>query len=317
MPPHPRFLSVCLNPALQETVVLERLREDEVNRSSEYRQDASGKGINVTRVLTQLGERATLLTQAGGRSRARFLSLAEQDGLCVTWVDSGSEIRTCTTLLNREQATCTEIVQEAVAVAPATESRVREAYARLLPEHSVVIFSGTKAPGFSDGLYPALVEQAKLVGATVVLDVSGADLRACLEHAPDVVKPNFAEFSATFVTDGMPSEHARDADLEQRVREQMSAVAGRYGCAVVLTHGTQPTLFVEPGGGEPSRSGTGEVMGIAVEPIRPLNSIGSGDAFTAGLARALAHGAELREAVRQGHECGQKNAALIRPGVIR
>ena len=61
------FLTICLNPVLQKTIVLPHLYEDEVNRSREYYFDAAGKGIFVSKVLMQLGEKAVHLTQAGGR----------------------------------------------------------------------------------------------------------------------------------------------------------------------------------------------------------------------------------------------------------
>ncbi len=63
------FLTVCLNPTLQKTIVLQKLLEDEVNRTNEHFLDASRKGINVSRVLTQLGAEVIHLTQVGGRNR--------------------------------------------------------------------------------------------------------------------------------------------------------------------------------------------------------------------------------------------------------
>jgi 1-phosphofructokinase family hexose kinase len=294
---------------LQKTLVLPQLLENEVNRSQEYRLDASGKGINVARVLTQLGEQATQLTQAGGRSRDLFVTLAAQDQVSVRWVDSDSEIRSCYTLLSRAAKTCTEIVEEAEPVAPDTEARVHVAYSELLRDHQVVIFSGTKAAGFSAELYPTMVREAKAAGARVILDLRGTDLLRSLEHRPDVIKPNFVEFAATFLIGTMPSEHAADRQLAQRVRERMLVVAHEHGCLVVLTHGTQPTLWTEPG--------REVVLEAAVDRIAPTNSIGSGDAFTAGLAAALARGAAAAEAVRSGQACGRKNAARLRPGVIR
>jgi len=303
-----RHLSVCLNPVLQKTLTLESLRENEVNRVRCHRIDASGKGINVIRVLTQLGTEAALLTQAGGRNRDRFLMLAAEDGLSVHWVESGSEIRSCYTLLSQKAATCTEIVEEAVPVSEGTEDRVRDAFDELVSQHGSVIISGTKAAGFSDELYPDLVRAAKTAGARVVLDVRGPDLLRSLAYRPDVIKPNFSEFAATFVTESMPSEHVLDAELERCVVERMLELAREHGCVVVLTHGMRPTLVAEPGNGDVAR--------VSVDPVVPLNTTGSGDAFTAGFSEALAAGASLVDAVERGHACGRENALQVRPGVI-
>jgi 1-phosphofructokinase family hexose kinase len=305
MPP-PCFLSVCLNPVVQKTLVLPRLLEDEVNRSCEQYVEASGKGVNVTRVLTQLGERATHLTQAGGSRRDLFLQLVARDGLKVECVDSGSEIRSCYTLLNRERATCTEIIEEAAPVAPETQARVLDAYSRLVAEHQVVIVSGSKAAGFSDDLFPAMVQTAKLRGALVIVDIRGADLVRSLAYQPDVVKPNFAEFVATFLPGKRQAAHASTGPSVAAVRDQMRQLSQEYGCQVVLTRGEQPTLF----------AWEGHVAEAAVEPIRVVNSIGSGDAFTAGLASVLGRGGDLLSAVQKGQHCGRLNAACLRPGAI-
>jgi hypothetical protein len=77
------FLTVCLNPVLQRTLSFPALRIGGVNRTEEHRVDASGKGINVARVLTQLGARATALTTVGGRFADYFLDLTRRDELTV------------------------------------------------------------------------------------------------------------------------------------------------------------------------------------------------------------------------------------------
>ena len=141
------FLTVCLNPTLQKTIVLDELHENRVNRSDEYYFDASGKGVNVSRVLTQLGEPVVHLTQADGMYRNQFISLAATDGITVVPVASRSEIRFCYTLLNRHNHTSTEIVEESMPVESNTETRIRQKYRELLPESHTIIISGSKAAG--------------------------------------------------------------------------------------------------------------------------------------------------------------------------
>ena len=54
------FLSVCLNPTLQKTLSFSSIVPGKVNRTGVHRLDVSGKGINVTRILTQLGKKAAI-----------------------------------------------------------------------------------------------------------------------------------------------------------------------------------------------------------------------------------------------------------------
>ncbi len=151
------FLTVCLNPTLQKTLRFPSIYSGTVNRTGIHRLDASGKGINVTRVLTQLGKKTVHLTQLGGGLRPLFLSLCEQDKLSVQWAESESEIRFCYTLLSEADGTVTELIEESKVVVDGTEKRLLEKFDELLintPDLNWVIISGTKAAGFSGAVFP-------------------------------------------------------------------------------------------------------------------------------------------------------------------
>ncbi len=302
-----RHLAVCLNPTIQRTLVLERLRPGHVNRVRELSLDAAGKGINVSRVLVQLGEPVVQLTQAGGHDRELFLGLARRDGIEVAPVDTQADVRTCITLLDRQQRTTTEIVEEGRPVDAATERAIREAYRRLVPDCRTVVISGTKAPGFSPQLYPWMAAEARACGKTVIVDYRGEDLVATIPSRPTVVKVNFTEFVATFFPDEDAAEDAGSDRLLARVRERMLRLLRDDGIVTVLTRGRLSTLYVDGGA-------VAERQPPAAEAV---NTTGCGDAFAAGMAATLGRGLGIEAAVAAGHDCAARNAALLRPGVIR
>ncbi len=294
-----KFLTVCLNPVVQRTYLLAALKEDGVNRARRFRVDASGKGVNVTRVLHQLGERAVLLSQAGGAWRPFFLQLAARDGLEVEWVDSGTEIRICFTLLSEEAHTSTEIVEEAEPVCPATGQDVRERFSALLPGAGMLLLTGTQAPGFSPRLFPWMVSSAKAQGKAVLLDIRGTDLQLCLAEHPDFIKPNLTEFIHTFFP-GNPDPP------QEAVEERMLALS-RAGTGVILTDGERPV-----------RAAFGEKLHrLPVPGIVPVNTIGSGDAFAAGFSSCWMKTRDAVAAADMGIRCAQWNAGQLRPGSIR
>jgi len=195
------FLTVCLNPTLQKTLRFSSIFPGTVNRTGSHRLDASGKGINVTRVLTQLGKKAVHLTQLGGVMRPLFLSLCGQDDCSVQWVESGSQIRFCYTLLSDTDGAVTELVEESEAVNAGTEERLLEKFDEILARDTDLkwlIISGTKAAGFSGMVIPAMTQRAKEKGLKVILDIKGKDLSGSLKYEPDIVKPNLFEFAADF-----------------------------------------------------------------------------------------------------------------------
>jgi len=303
------FLSICLNPVIQKTIVLDSLREGEVLRTREYYTHASGKGVNVSRILYQLGENVIHFTHAGGRDRKYFLDLAGSCGLKVEWVNSFSEIRTCYTILNREKNTTTEIVEEAKPVKEGTEKRVFFRVKKLLELSHTLIISGSRAEGYSSRIFPEVVRQAKLMDLRVIIDYRGDDLTGSLKYRPDIIKPNLTEFITTFFPERASSTeegtHVPE-ELIKMVSKKMKDLFREYRIITILTMGSHGVLYY-----------TGErVKQIPAKSITPVNTIGCGDAFTAGLASALYRGKSLDEAVENGQEYASKNALQLAPGTI-
>jgi 1-phosphofructokinase/tagatose 6-phosphate kinase len=224
-------------------------------------------------------------------------------------VESGSPIRFCYTLINKDDESITELVEEAEPVEPGTEQRIWDCYGELLSEQGITIFSGTKARGFSDDLIPLMVRRASEQGKQIILDLRGRDLFHSLEYHPDLIKPNLFEFAQTFAPDLIQNNEIMDNEkqVKARIKEICRELCGKYRCRIVLTRGAQSVWFAE--GDRFSES--------SFEPIKPVNPIGSGDAFTAGLAAALGDGTTLEEAVSRGIYCGRLNAGFLKVGAIR
>ncbi|GHU65215.1 1-phosphofructokinase [Spirochaetia bacterium] len=298
-----------MNPTLQKTFIFPDLIPDRVNRTGEHRLDASGKGVNVCRVLTQLGRDCTHLTQLGGAFRPLFLDLCAADNLKIEWVESSSPIRFCYTLINKAKGQVTELVEEGDKVGEGTETRLLEAYSRTLDDKTAVIISGTKAAGFSDALIPEMVRMAKAKGLRVVLDIRGKDLLNSLPYRPDVIKPNLYEFAATFAPDLV--DHSEIAGDPELIKKRIGSLCGdlytKYGSKIVLTRGASSVWYSE----------AGDLEEYALVPVEPLNTTGSGDAFTAGISAAFEDGASLKDAVAEGSRCGKLNAELLKIGVIK
>ena len=297
----PRFLVVCLNPVIQNTLVFGSLRKGEVNRSAEHRIDASGKGVNVARVLRQAGGAAVHLSQLGGPTRDWFLALCAADGIEARWAESGSEIRVCTTVIDRSDGSATELVQEARRVGDGTFARVLAEYESALPGCDAVVLSGTKASGYPDETMPTLASLAARSGKALFLDLKGKDLLACLPSRPLVAKPNLEELLQTF-----PAQAPAPGGEREFVAGLGRDLAERYGTSLVVTRGHRPTWFWREG----------DLRELAVLELEALNPIGSGDSFMAGLALALMGGRSLDEAVAEGTRLGALNAQRLKPGSI-
>ncbi len=283
-------LTIGLSPAFEKVLVFPSFRENEVNRSTFHTLSASGKAINVTRVLTRLGRTAVNITQLGGPRVREFLALAERENITVRYVETEAETRVCTTLINEEKGTSTELVEEANEVGEEVSERMYELFLDELPHHSAVTVSGTKAKGFSDFLIPRIVGECSSRGILTLLDIKGKDLLLSLEKHPSIIKPNISEFCSTFGV--LP----RRNEVEAKTRE----IYGTYGALSVITRGSEPSWCFD-----------GRNLLEIESPVKPekvVNTIGCGDTLTGVLTHSLLLGNTLEEAVREGMAAATRKA---------
>jgi 1-phosphofructokinase/tagatose 6-phosphate kinase len=244
----------------------------------------------------------------GGKFRPLFLDYCAQDNIDAAWVESGSPIRFCYTLINRGDETVTELVEEAEPVGPGTEERILNAAGSLLPACQTVIIAGTRAAGFSGALIPLLVRRAKEAGKKVILDIQGEDLLNSLPFNPAIIKPNLFEFAATFAPDLIRGNELSGGEegIKDRIREVCRELYDTYHSGIILTRGAKTVWFY---GGE-------DLEEFTFETVKPVNTTGSGDAFTAGFAAAFNRGCGIADAIAQGARCGCLNAGLLKVGTI-
>src|SRR3954454_21838780 len=98
------ILCVGTTPTMQRTMVFDRLTIDEVNRASEVHEHASGKSVNVARVLTVLGEAALAAGFFGGRRGDFLLQDMDQALLPPAFIPPATQTRLCTTVIDRSAA---------------------------------------------------------------------------------------------------------------------------------------------------------------------------------------------------------------------
>ena len=320
------FVTLCLNPTIQKTLCFDKISRGEVNRASKNFTDASGKGINVSRVLAQLGKQVLHVTQLSKQDKLWFEAELEKQAIKLLAIETAAKARTCTTLIEENSlesgaiSRCvTELVESGNKVEPETEAALLKAFDALLDGGELqqidsLIISGSKAPGFKDSLFAKIALKAHAHNVPVVLDIRGADLKELLNalraaplkacEAPLVIKPNAQELKETFF------EAQAEPLAENQINDCIAKLYSEYGVHSVITRGKDSTLTFD---GK-------KLLNINSESIpqeKVLNTIGCGDAFTAGFAAALADGSGFEAAVRQGIKCGALNARTIQPGSIK
>ena len=290
---------LCLGttPCAQRVLLFRQLVMDAVNRAGTTLDVASGKSINVAKVLKVLGEPPVAVGFIGG-DRGEFIRAAmTRQGIDCEFVKVTAQTRQCITVIDESAGTHTELVEESQAVEPAEGDKLMAIVRRRISGCRAAVMSGTIAPGAPVDLYFQCTRLAEAAGALSVVDAQKAPLLEALKAGPGLVKPNRPELAAT-----VGRELEDDAAVMVAMRELGELGAQR----VIVTAGKDPALAFD---GRDFRR-------IIAPRIKAVNPTGSGDAFTAGLVWRLLRGDDLGEACRWAAAAGAANALTAPVGEV-
>jgi tagatose 6-phosphate kinase len=292
-------MHLCLGttPTVQQTMIFERVLPDEVNRAIEVRRASAGKPINVARVLHTLGEAATVCVPLGGDTGRFIREELTANGVDHDSVESSNPTRTCVTVIDRKDGTVTELVEEHAAIGAGVRSELLAKLKAYLPKCRSLVLSGKLAPGAGDDFYAECCRAAP-AGLPIVLDARGEALLRALPLHPLIVKPNRAELAGTLGID-----ISDDASLRRAVIE----LVGRGAQWVIITMGK---------GGAIASDGKSFWRIPAIE-VAAISAIGSGDAFSAGLASGIVAGRDVPGACLLAAACAAANTLIPGAGFLR
>ena len=269
------IVTVTPNPSVDRTYRLVDLVPGTLNRAEAVTVEASGKGVNVSRVLLQLGVTTRAVVTTGGME-GRLLAELMAD-LPVDLVEVAGHTRINVTLVRPGQEP-TKVNEPGAALSVAEGDTLIAAAEKLVTHADWLACCGSLPAGTDPELVARLVAVGRAAGVPVVVDSSGAALAAAVTAGADLVKPNADEL-ADLMGGGLSALDA--ARLTQ----------ARTGGTVLASLGAGGALLITPDGGW-----------HAVPPrITPVNPTGAGDALLAGYLAAVGGPAErLAQAVAIG-----------------
>ena len=293
----PWTLCVGITPCLQRTLQCERFSAGDVNRVRSVTVSPGGKAVNVARALATLKGHPLVTGFIGGDNGRALISLLDAMKLEHDFVSSRIPTRICTTALDEASGAVTEFVEEAPPPAEGELGELTERVSGLLSRCGIVIAAGALPPLWPDDTYARLASAVAASGLPLIIDTHGAPLLSSLASRPVLTKLNHLELAETC--------QCRVTTVEETL-SAMRTLVKRGTRWILVTHGPQSAWLA---------SDT-EVWKYTPPSVSVLNTIGSGDAATAGTAHALRHGLSMPEAARVGMACGAANSMTLTPGEI-
>lgn len=291
----PRIATLTLNPAMDVSTGIARLAPTSKLRCSLPRYEPGGGGINVARVIRNLGGDSLAVYPAGGPFGAMMQRALEELGLPALRVPIAGDTRESFTVDEGDTGLQYRFVLPGPTLTPDERQACLEAIAALAPAPSWLVVSGSFPTGVALDFHDQIAALAQRIGAKLVLDYSGEALRHAVELGGiHLLKPSLHELS-TLTGWALESE----ADQEAAVRALVERDAVEI---VVLSLGAEGALLA-------SREGVERFRAFDV-PLR--SAVGAGDSVVGATVLALSRGWSLHEAVRYGMAAAA--ASLMRPG---
>ncbi|HEL0558880.1 TPA: tagatose-6-phosphate kinase [Streptococcus equi subsp. zooepidemicus] len=292
------ILTVTLNPSIDISYPLNRLTLDTVNRVNRTTKTAGGKGLNVTRVLAEAGQSVVATGFIGGKLGDFVIHQLQEQGISNQFFKIKGETRNCIAVLHEGMQT------EILEAGPYIDMDEAEGFLNhmsiIAKQFDVLTFSGSLPKGLAAHYYQDLITMARAYGSKVVLDCSGAPLKAVLagKDKPTVIKPNLEELEDLIGQPVTLDEERLISLLSQPLFE---------GIEWIIVSLSAQGAFAKH---------HNRFYRVTIPKIEVVNPVGSGDATVAGIAWALAEGDDDETLLKKANVLGMLNAQETRTGHV-
>ena len=286
--------TVTLNPCIDRTCCIDGFTVGGMNRIISDRRDISGKGINVSLALKELGEPVLTSGFLYSGSRSLFLEGLKNSFLDYRAVEVDGYLRENIKLWDKRSDITTEVNQKGAFVPEDKVEAFISLFSSFVGTLDTVVLSGSVPEGVRRDIYRILIERANEKGVKCILDGEGDLLLSGLEARPFLIKPNEYEFISAFAPkDGSLEEIAKRAKeiVRSGLTTMVSVTLGRRGA--LLTDG-KDTYFASP------------------PEMEVKCTQGAGDSVVAGFSLAMAKGKTMADMLRYG--VAAASGTLMREG---
>lgn len=280
------IITVTLNPAVDKTVTVGKLCPGELNKVCSSREDAGGKGINVSKTIKSLGGKSIATGFLGGLPGDGIARTLKELEIEADFVQIGGQTRTNLKIADADG--CVTEVNEPGPVVSTTEcERLEEKLRERIASGDMVILSGSLPKGIPADFYGKLTEMIKALGASVFVDADGEAFVHAVDAKPDVMKPNLAELERYFSKEADGMMQTEETTLQRATRLGRILRARGVG-EVLVSLGSEGAVFL-------CKEGDYYVPALSV---LVKSTVGAGDAMVAAYAYAKEQGMPVEERIR-------------------
>lgn len=288
------IVTLTINPTIDLATTVDVVTPEHKLRCDSERRDPGGGGLNVARVIHELGGETLALYPRGGPTGDLLEQLLAQKGLRRWSIAISGHTRENFTVTERRSKREFRFVMPGPTLLEQEWQALLESLSTVAADAEYIVASGSLVPGVPVDFYARVARVARKQKARLVLDTAGEPLLAAKEEGVFMVKPNRKEFR-----DMMGAQVDDIAALPELARAFLEK---EHAEVLVVSLGADGALLT-------TRQGQFQA---APPPVETHSSVGAGDSFVGGMTLGLARGLAPEEAFRWGIASG--TAALLSQG---
>ncbi|MBQ6655603.1 MAG: 1-phosphofructokinase family hexose kinase [Erysipelotrichaceae bacterium] len=280
--------TITLNPSIDYYLHPASFEIGVINRASEVDYIAAGKGINVSRMLSELSIPSTCIFPAGGFTGSFLVESLKKVPLVSVEQVMIEGISRINVKIRHQQET--DLNAEGPKLSRDTQERLLDLM-KAVKEGDYVVISGSIQHGLNE-LITRIAERVNAQNGRLVLDVPNLPLEDLVACRPYLIKPNMEELQS-FLNSDRP--------LEQLLPEARSQLIDRGVSSILISLGKDGACYLSK---DEHYTITGPVM-------KPLNTVAAGDSMLSAAIGHLSQGSDIKTALKYGVACG--SAAVMAP----
>jgi 1-phosphofructokinase len=277
--------TLTLNPSVDYIVELESLHPGELNRSLGEAKFPGGKGINVSRVLKNLGVSSNALGFVGGFTGKYIEDYLHDEQVETNFVHVKGDSRINIKLKTEKE---TEINASGPTILEEDFQLLKETISRL-SEDDLLVLAGSIPSTLPKNTYEELVKVCVESGAGFIVDAEGDLLKNVLPYHPLLIKPNHHELGDLFDTTITSCEEVIPFGKKLLEAGAKNIIVSMADKGAVLINSNKVLIADVPKG-------------------QVKNSVGAGDSMVAGFIAAFQQTHDLKEAFRYSVASGSATA---------
>jgi tagatose 6-phosphate kinase len=285
------ILTVTLNPLLERRIACKSIKPGIVNRNGNIEIKPGGKGINVSRQLNNLGIENLALTFSGGISGKEFKDVLHSQHIHAVLIHTESKTREALIFIDESSETVTSCFASNSEITPREAGEFKTKLEKMIPNYEMIILSGSSPCKETDSIFPSAIEWANNNDKIVICDTYGTHLSDCLDASPTIVHNNIDEVEKSL--------NIKLVTLEEKNNFLFSLYKKNIK-QVYLTDGRNPFFA----------SNFDYHFSIVPASVKSIDSTGSGDAFTAGVAFGWHNDFVFEDVLKTASALGSANASV-------